>query len=107
VVTGAGLPPEGRSKGPTGMSWGTVSSVKVTPLAEYPRKGRATGGVRVQRLLTGEAQLVLGWAGRGPAWAAAAGGDPVELPASYGKRDASGTPVDKRPTAVGRPHVSA
>ena len=60
VVTGGGLPPE-RGKGP-----GTVSSVKVTPLSEYPRKGRATGGVRVQRLLSGEARLVLGWAGPRP-----------------------------------------
>jgi DNA gyrase subunit A len=99
VVTGGGLPPEGRTKGP-----GTVSSVKVTPLSEYPRKGRATGGVRCQRLLTGEALLVLGWAGRGPAWAAAASGDPVELPATYGRRDGSGTPVEKPPVAVGRPH---
>jgi DNA gyrase subunit A len=99
VVTGGGLPPEGRGKGP-----GVVSSVKVTPLSEYPRKGRATGGVRCQRLLSGEALLVLGWAGRGPAWAAAASGDPVELPATYGKRDGSGTPVEKPPAAVGRPH---
>ena len=99
VVTGGGLPPEGRAKGP-----GVVSSVKVTPLSEYPRKGRATGGVRCQRLLTGEAVLVLGWAGRGPAWAAAASGDPVELPATYGRRDGSGTPVEKPPVAVGRPH---
>jgi DNA gyrase subunit A len=99
VVTGGGLPPEGRGKGP-----GVVSSVKVTPLSEYPRKGRATGGVRCQRLLSGEALLVLGWAGRGPAWAAAQSGDPVELPATYGRRDGSGTPVDKPPVAVGRPH---
>jgi DNA gyrase subunit A len=100
VVTGAGLPPEGRAKGP-----GVVSSVKVTPLAEYPRKGRATSGVRVQRLLSGEAQLVLGWAGRGP-WAAARGGDPVELPTTYGRRDGSGTPVTTPPVAGGRPHHS-
>jgi len=99
VVTGGGLPPEGRSRAP-----GVVSSVKVTPLSEYPRKGRATGGVRCQRLLTGEALLVLGWAGRAPAWAAAASGDPVELPATYGRRDGSGTPVDRPPAAVGRPH---
>ena len=99
VVTGGGLPPEGRSR-----ARATVSSVKVTPLSEYPRKGRATGGVRCQRLLTGEALLVLGWAGRGPAWAAAASGDPVELPATYGRRDGSGTPVEKPPVAVGRPH---
>ena len=100
VVTTAGLPAEGRAKGP-----GTASSVKVTPLSEYPRKGRATGGVRCQRLLTGEAQLILGWAGRGPAWAAAASGDPVELPAAYGKRDGSGTPALDHPvSAVGQPH---
>ena len=100
VVTAGGLPAEGRGRGP-----GTASSVKVTPLSEYPRKGRATGGVRCQRLLTGEALMVLGWAGRGPAWAAAASGDPVELPATYGRRDGSGTPVLERPLAViGRPH---
>ncbi|MGZ6825768.1 MAG: DNA gyrase/topoisomerase IV subunit A, partial [Mycobacteriales bacterium] len=38
VVTAGGLPPE-KGKGP-----GVASSVKVTPLSEYPRKGRATGG---------------------------------------------------------------
>jgi len=100
VVTAGGLPAEGRGRGP-----GTASSVKVTPLSEYPRKGRATGGVRCHRLLTGEALMVLGWAGRGPAWAAAASGDPVELPATYGRRDGSGAPVLDRPAAaVGRPH---
>ena len=101
VVTGGGLPPEGRAKGP-----GLVSTVKVTPLSDYPRKGRATGGVRCQRLLSGEAVLVLGWAGPAPAWAAGAGGEPVELPTSYGKRDGSGTPVDgAAPAAVGRPYL--
>jgi len=100
VVTAGGLPAEGRGRGP-----GLASSVKVTPLSEYPRKGRATGGVRCQRLLTGEAMLVLGWAGRGPAWAASSSGDPVGLPATYGRRDGSGMPVsDRPPTAVGRPH---
>src|SRR4051812_2998746 len=102
VVTGGGLPPEGRSKGP-----GLVSTVKVTPLSEYPRKGRATGGVRCQRLLSGEALLVLGWAGPAPAWAAGAGGEPVDLPSSYGKRDGSGPPVEgAAPAAVGRPYLS-
>jgi len=105
VVTGAGLPPEGRGRGPTSMAWGTVSSVKVTPLSEYPRKGRATGGVRAQRLLSGESQLVLGWAGPPPGWAAGRGGEPVELPSSYGRRDASGTPAQTAPVAVGRPHL--
>ncbi|MCW2621070.1 MAG: topoisomerase subunit, partial [Frankiales bacterium] len=99
VVTGAGLPAE-RGKGP-----GVVSSVKVTPLSEYPAKGRATGGVRVQRLLSGESVLVLGWAGQSPAWAAGAGGEPIDLPTTFGKRDGSGTPVDKPPTAIGTPHL--
>ncbi len=99
VVTAGGLPPEGRGKGN-----GVASSVKVTPLNEYPRKGRATGGVRCQRLLSGEALLVLGWAGSAP-WAAAANGDPVELPPATGKRDGSGIPLDKPVAAVGRPHA--
>jgi DNA gyrase subunit A len=101
VVTGGGLPAEGRSKGP-----GLVSTVKVTPLSEYPRKGRATGGVRCQRLLSGEAVLVLGWAGSAPAWAAGAGGEPVDLPPAYGKRDGSGSPVlGAAPAAVGGPYL--
>jgi len=100
VVTTGGLPAEGRGRG-----LGVASSVKVTALSAYPRQGRATGGVRCQRLLTGEALMVFGWAGRGPAWAASVGGDPVELPTAYGKRDGSGTPVgDKPPASVGRPH---
>ncbi len=100
MVTAGGLPPEGRGKGP-----GIASSVKVTPLSEYPRKGRATGGVRCQRLLSGEALMVLGWAGVNP-WAAAANGDPAELPPAVGKRDGSGSPVDKPVAAVGEPHAS-
>jgi DNA gyrase subunit A len=99
VVTAGGLPPEGRGKGV-----GIASSVKVTPLSEYPRKGRATGGVRCQRLLSGEALLVLGWAGSMP-WAAAANGDPVDLPPANGKRDGSGSPLEKPIAAVGRPHT--
>ncbi len=99
VVTCGGLPAEGRGRRP-----GVASSVKVTPLSEYPRKGRGTGGVRCQRLLSGESQLVLGWAGRGPVWAAGASGDPVELPSAYGRRDGSGSPVTTPPTAVGHPY---
>ena len=41
--------------------------VKVTPFAEYPAKGRATGGVRCHRFLKGEDALVLAWAGAAPA----------------------------------------
>ncbi|MCC3767502.1 DNA topoisomerase (ATP-hydrolyzing) subunit A, partial [Streptomyces sp. UNOC14_S4] len=39
------------------------TSAKLTPFDQYPRKGRATGGVRCQRFLKGEDCLVLAWAG--------------------------------------------
>jgi len=68
-----------------------AGSVKVTPLHEYPGKGRATGGVRCHRFLKGEDLLVLAWAGPGPAAGATEAGAPVELPAPIGKRDGSGT----------------
>jgi DNA gyrase subunit A len=67
-------------------------AVKVTPFPEYPRKGRATGGVRCHRFLKGEDTLVFAWAGTAPARAAAASGSPVDLPEATGKRDGSGTP---------------
>ena len=52
----------------------------MTPFAEYPAKGRATGGVRCHRFLKGEDTLVFAWAGAAPARAAAASGAPVDLP---------------------------
>ncbi|KIK84242.1 DNA topoisomerase IV subunit A [Micrococcus luteus] len=76
-------------------------SVKVTPLGEYPAKGRGTGGVRAHRLLKGETSLVLGWVGAGPALAASKAGVARALPVEYGRRDGSGVPVDQRIEAVG------
>jgi DNA gyrase subunit A len=67
-------------------------SVKVTPYAEYPAKGRGTAGLRCHRFLKGEDTLVLAWAGPAPARAATAGGVAVELPPATGRRDGSGTP---------------
>ena len=67
-------------------------AVKVTPFADYPAKGRATGGVRCHRFLKGEDTLVFAWAGAAPARAAASSGAPVELPAADGRRDGSGVP---------------
>jgi DNA gyrase subunit A len=69
-----------------------AGSVKVTPFTEYPPKGRGTGGVRCHRFLKGEDTLVFGWAGVGPARAAATSGAAVELPEALGRRDGSGTP---------------
>ncbi len=81
-------------------------SVKVTPFAEYPAKGRATGGVRCHRFLKGEDELILAWAGPAPALAAAASGAPVELPEPVGRRDGSGVPASQPIQACSGP-VSA
>jgi DNA gyrase subunit A len=78
-------------------------AVKVTPFAEYPAKGRATGGVRCHRFLKGEDILVLAWAGNGPAHAAAASGAPVDLPEPVGRRDGSGSPGSQPIVAVSGP----
>jgi DNA gyrase subunit A len=82
------------SSGSSGALPGTEpGSLKVTPYAEYPAKGRATGGVRCHRFLRGEDTLVLGWVGGSPAKAAAANGVALELPEATGKRDGSGLPA--------------
>ena len=75
-------------------------SVKVTPLAEFPGKGRATGGVRSQRFIRSEDQLYIAWAGAAPA-GAAQDGKPVELPTELGKRDGSGTLLSSFLASVG------
>jgi DNA gyrase subunit A len=70
-----------------------TGSVKVTPLAEYPGKGRGTAGVRCHRFLKGEDTLVTAYVGPGPALASAASGAPIDLPTDQGRRDGSGTPA--------------
>jgi DNA gyrase subunit A len=79
----------------------TAATVKVTPYAEYPAKGRATGGVRCHRFLKGEDALVLAWAGAGPARGATEAGTPVELPPAEGRRDGSGERVRQPVAAIG------
>ena len=75
-------------------------AVKVTPYAEYPPKGRATGGVRCHRFVRGEDTLLLGWVGPVPARVAAPTGVPLDLPEATGKRDGSGTPLPQPIGAV-------
>ena len=67
----------------------TGQSVKVTPFAEYPAKGRATGGVRAHRFLKGETGLTVAWVGSRPA-GAGKNGSAVELPEVDPRRDGSG-----------------
>ncbi len=78
-----------------------AGTVKVTPFAEYPRKGRATGGVRCHRFLRGEDVIALAWAGLGPARAANSAGAPTSLPHPDARRDGSGTPAAGAIAAIG------
>ncbi len=88
--------------GSTGALPGTAGlSVKVTPLHEFPAKGRATGGVRCHRFLKGEDALVLAWAGPAPAVGATDSGSPVILPDPVGKRDGSGIALRRQLAVIG------
>ena len=78
----------------------TGTQVKVSPFASYPAKGRATGGVRVQRFLRGETRLEIAWVGPRPVGASSTG-DPVELPEPDARRDGSGNPVIMGPQLIG------
>ncbi|MFJ3234500.1 DNA topoisomerase (ATP-hydrolyzing) subunit A [Streptomyces sp. NPDC086787] len=79
------------------------TTAKLTPFDQYPRKGRATGGVRCQRFLKGEDCLSLAWAGPTPALAAQKNGTPVELPEIDPRRDGSGTSLAKTVAVVAGP----
>jgi DNA gyrase subunit A len=80
-----------------------AGSAKVTPFALYPGKGRGTGGVRSHRFLRGEDTLLLAWVGPTPVRAAAANGQPVELPPIDERRDGSGAPLPQPVAAVAGP----
>jgi DNA gyrase subunit A len=73
---------------------------KLTPLAEFPSKGRATGGVRSHGLLKGEIGLSLAWVGPEPR-GCASDGTPRSLPTDAGKRDGTGSPLTDAVTVVG------
>jgi len=74
--------------------------MKITPLSEFPAKGRATGGVRCHKFLSGEDSLVTAVAGQAPLHACTGTGGAVELPTKQGKRDGSGAPVSKPVVAL-------
>jgi DNA gyrase subunit A len=76
-------------------------SGKVSAFAEFPAKGRATGGVRAQRFLKGEDQLSVAWVGPAPAHAIGADGSIRKLPDAGAKRDASGAQLDAVIGAIG------
>lgn len=77
-----------------------AGSAKVSDFAEFPAKGRGTGGVRAQRFLKGEDTLTLAWVGVEPR-AVGADGATRTLPPAGAKRDASGQPLDGVVGAIG------
>ncbi|MDT6982885.1 DNA topoisomerase (ATP-hydrolyzing) subunit A [Streptomyces lusitanus] len=79
------------------------TTAKLTPFDQYPRKGRATGGVRCQRFLKGEDCLSLAWAGPVPARAAQKNGTAVDLPVIDPRRDGSGVSLARTVAVVAGP----
>jgi DNA gyrase subunit A len=101
-AAGPGEPVVVTVAGSAGALPGTMAAtVKVSRYADYPPKGRATGGVRCHRFLKGEDVLVLAWAGPGPARGATDAGSPVDLPSGDGRRDGSGERIRQPLAAVG------
>jgi DNA gyrase subunit A len=80
-----------------------AGNVKVTDFAEYPGKGRATGGVRCHRFLRGEDVLLNAAAAPVPVRAGSASGAPVDLPEERGRRDGSGVPAQQPIAAIAGP----
>ncbi|MDZ8172794.1 DNA gyrase/topoisomerase IV subunit A [Microbacterium xanthum] len=77
-----------------------AGSAKVSAYAEFPVKGRATGGVRSQRFVRGEDGLSIAWVGDDPRAVGTEGSIRV-LPPGGAKRDASGTALDAVIGSVG------
>jgi len=70
-----------------------AGAAKVTEVREIPLKGRATGGVRCHKFLSGEDRLVTAWAGPAPVRAATPAGQPLDIDDAPRPRDASGRPI--------------
>jgi DNA gyrase subunit A len=81
-----------------------TGTAKVTPYAEFPTKGRATGGVRCHRFLRGEDRLLMAWVGPAPARAATAKGAAVALPDPDSRRDGSGVPLTTAVASISGRH---
>lgn len=78
----------------------TGMTVKVSPFSVFPVKGRATGGVRAHRFLSGEDRVDAAFVGVRPV-AAGERGDPARLPEVNPRRDGSGSETGSRPVLMG------
>jgi DNA gyrase subunit A len=67
--------------------------MKVSKLAEFPKKGRATGGVRCQKFIRGQNQIVLGYVGPESFQLVDGKGKAIGAEYELQKRDASGDPA--------------
>jgi DNA gyrase subunit A len=74
---------------------------KVSAYADFPAKGRATGGVRAHAFLKGEDTLALAWVGPSPALAVGADGGARDLPEILARRDASGSQLSAPVEGIG------
>ena len=84
-----------------------AGSAKITPLADFPAKGRATAGVRSHRFTKDETDLAIAWAGPGPAIASSEAGVARVLPTEFGKRDGSGVPLNQKIDILGPAYDAA
>lgn len=75
---------------------------KISTFADFPPKGRATGGVRAHTFLKGEAHLEQAWVGPGPVRALSPEGAARPMPDPVGRRDASGAMLDQVVGFLGR-----
>ncbi len=104
VLTVAGAAPARRrgraATAPNALGAAVSGSVKVTALAEFPAKGRATGGVRCHRLGAGE-EMLLAAVAVPPLRPVSATGVPVTLPERVeGRRDGPGVALGAGVAAV-------
>jgi DNA gyrase subunit A len=67
--------------------------MKVSKLAEFPKKGRATGGVRCQKFIRGQNQIALGYVGPEGFQLSDSKGKAIGVEYQLQKRDASGDPA--------------
>ena len=81
-----------------------ASTIKTSDFAEFPAKGRGTGGVRCHRLTKGEDALLLAWAGKAPVRAETAAGRPIAVPTELKARDGAGDKIKTTIAAIGGSH---
>jgi DNA gyrase subunit A len=78
-----------------------MGSVKVSSVADYPTKGRGTGGVRCMTLRKAEAGIVAAGVGIKLPIGISAAGSVVGYPKDRSKRDGSGSPLEVSIAAFG------